>query len=47
MNIEIGQKYTNGTVILSVIYFDDSGVMFNNGYCPNMKEFKLQWKLIK
>jgi hypothetical protein len=41
--IKVGQSFTNGKMTLVITYLDDSGVMFNNGYCPNYHELFLQW----
>jgi hypothetical protein len=38
--VELGSKWTNGKITLIVVYTDSSGILFDNGYCPNWIEFK-------
>lgn len=44
--IKVGQSFTNSKMTLTIIDLDDSGVIFNNGYCPNYHELFLQWQKV-
>lgn len=41
--LNVGDKMTNGKMTLTISHIDNSGVMFDNGYCPNLKELYLGW----
>jgi len=41
-----GDRVTNGKITVAVVHVDDTGVMLDNGYCPNREEFRLQWRKV-
>lgn len=41
--IAVGDKMKSKHGTFTVTYMDDSGVLFDNGYCPNLKEVYLGW----
>lgn len=48
ININVGDVVTDGTTTCKILAWDSTGIMLDNGYCPNLDEFAHQkWQVVK